>query len=91
MHCDTPLIPRSKSRRELRCTAISRSDIESVNLQQNAAHIQAFLDEFVFRWNQRRHYRSAFDTLLGIGLRTSPMDYWTLIGRPSPRHAASAI
>jgi hypothetical protein len=38
----------------------------------------------VFRWNRRRHYRSAFDTLLGIGLRTSPMDYWTLIGKLSP-------
>ena len=49
------------------------------------AHIQAYLDEFVFRWNRRRHYRSSFDMLLGIGLRTAPMDYWTLIGRPSPK------
>ncbi len=48
------------------------------------AHIQAYLDEFVFRWNRRRHYRSAFDTLLGIGLRTAPMNYRTLIGKPSP-------
>jgi transposase-like protein len=45
------------------------------------AHFQAYLDEFVFRWNRRRHYRSAFDVLLGIGLSTAPMDYWTLIGR----------
>jgi transposase-like protein len=51
------------------------------------AHFQAYLDEFVFRWNRRRHYRSAFDTLLGIGLKTAPMDYWTLIGRPSPNRA----
>jgi hypothetical protein len=50
------------------------------------AHIQAYLDEFVFRWNRRRHYRSSFDMLLGIGLRTAPMDYWTLIGRTSPNH-----
>jgi transposase-like protein len=48
------------------------------------AHIQAYLDEFVFRWNRRRHYRSAFDTLLGIGLRTAPMNYRTLIGKLSP-------
>jgi hypothetical protein len=34
------------------------------------AHIQAYLDEFVFRWN-RRHYRSSFDMLLGIGIRTA--------------------
>jgi transposase-like protein len=47
-------------------------------------HIRAYLDEFVFRWNRRRHYRSSVDTLLGLGIRTAPMDYWTLIGRPSP-------
>jgi hypothetical protein len=45
------------------------------------AHLQAYLDEFVFRWNRRRHYRLAFDILLGIGLRTAPTDYWALIGR----------
>ena len=39
----------------------------------------------------RYNYRSAFDTLLGIGLRTSPMDYWKLIGGPSPHRAASVI
>ena len=48
------------------------------------AHFQAYLDEFVFRWNRRRHYRSAFDMLLGIGLRTAPMDYWTLMEKTSP-------
>ena len=48
------------------------------------AHFQAYIDEFVFRWNRRRHYRSSFDTLLGIGLKMAPMDYWMLIGRPSP-------
>ena len=46
-------------------------------------HVQAYLDEFVFRWNRRRHYRSAFDMLLGIGLKIGPIDYWTLIGSPS--------
>ena len=47
-------------------------------------HIQAYLDEFVFRWYQRRHYRSTFDTLMGIGSRTGPMKYWMLVGRTSP-------
>ena len=51
------------------------------------AHIEAYLDEFVFRWNRRRHYRSSFDMLLGIGLKTAPMDYWALIGRMSPDRA----
>ena len=50
-------------------------------------HLQAYLDEFVFRWNRRRHYRVAFDMLLGIGLRTAPMDYWMLVGRTSPRQS----
>ena len=29
-------------------------------------------DEFAFRWNRRRRRRSAFDTLLGMGLRLKP-------------------
>jgi hypothetical protein len=29
-------------------------------------HIQAYLDEFVFRWNRRRHYRSAFDVTVQL-------------------------
>ena len=48
------------------------------------AHLQAYLDEFVFRWNRRRHYRVAFDMLLRIGLRTRPMSYGTLIGQTAP-------
>ena len=30
------------------------------------AHLRRYLDEFVFRWNRRRHSATAFDTLLGI-------------------------
>jgi hypothetical protein len=36
------------------------------------AHLRRYLDEFVFRWNRRRHTAPAFDTLLGIGARLSP-------------------
>ena len=35
------------------------------------AHLRRYLDEFVFRWNRRRHTATAFDTLLGIGKRAS--------------------
>jgi transposase-like protein len=42
-------------------------------------HIQAYLDEFVLRWNRRRHYRSAFDTLLRIGLKAKPVNYNALV------------
>ena len=42
------------------------------------AHLRRYLDEFVFRWNRRRHTATAFDTLLGIGAR--------LRTRRLPRH-----
>ena len=38
-------------------------------------HLQRYLDEFVFRWNRRRHMHSAFDTLLGIGVHLAPATY----------------
>ena len=44
------------------------------------AHLRRYLDEFVFRWNRRRHTATAFDTLLGIGTRTH--------NRPGPRSTA---
>jgi Zn ribbon nucleic-acid-binding protein len=31
-----------------------------------ATHLRRYLEEFVFRWNRRRHMKSSFDTLLGI-------------------------
>ena len=36
------------------------------------AHLRRYLDEFVFRWNRRRHTDTAFDTLLGIGASLQP-------------------
>jgi hypothetical protein len=35
-------------------------------------HLRRYRDEFVLRWNLRRHMRSAFDTLLGIGVGLGP-------------------
>jgi hypothetical protein len=32
-----------------------------------------YLDEFVFRFNRRRTRHAAFDTLLGIGARTTSL------------------
>jgi len=42
-------------------------------------HLQAYLDEFVFRFNRRRTRHAAFRTLLGIGLITKPITYKMLI------------
>jgi hypothetical protein len=35
-------------------------------------HLKRYLDEFVFRWNRRRHTAAAFGTLLGLGTRLEP-------------------
>jgi hypothetical protein len=32
-------------------------------------HLKRYLDEFTFRWNRRRHTRTAFDNLLGLVTR----------------------
>jgi len=53
-------------------------------------HIQAYLDEFTFRWNRKRSFETAWSTLLGIGLNILPMDYWSLTGRSSPNRRAQA-
>jgi transposase-like protein len=42
-------------------------------------HLQRYLDEFVFRWNRRRHMRHSFDTLLGIGAGLGPATYRDLV------------
>jgi hypothetical protein len=42
-------------------------------------HRQAYLDEFVFRFNRRRTPHAAFRTLLGIGTKIKPATYTMLI------------
>jgi transposase-like protein len=44
-------------------------------------YLQAYLDEFVFRWNRRRYYRVSFDHLLGIGFGTGHLSYRTLTAK----------
>ena len=38
-------------------------------------YLNAYLNEFVFRWNRRRHTAAAFDSLLGLGSRLAPATY----------------
>ena len=42
-------------------------------------HLQAYLEEFVFRFNRRRTRHAAFRTLLGIGVNITPVTYNMLI------------
>jgi predicted RNA-binding Zn-ribbon protein involved in translation (DUF1610 family) len=38
-------------------------------------HLHRYLNEFVFRWNRRRHMRAAFETILGVALKRGPATY----------------
>lgn len=42
-------------------------------------HLQAYLDEFVFRFNRRQTPMAAFQTLLGLGGRHAPTTYQQLV------------
>ncbi len=44
-----------------------------------AKHLQAYLDEFVFRFNRRRTRHAGFRSLLAIGARIQPATYNMLI------------
>jgi hypothetical protein len=44
-------------------------------------YLQAYLDEFVFRFNRRRNPAAAFERLLGLGLTLEPATYQMLVGR----------
>jgi transposase-like protein len=44
-------------------------------------HLQAYLDEFLFRFNRRRAPHAAFDRLLGLSLTLEPATYQMLVGR----------
>ncbi len=37
-----------------------------------AKYLNAYLNEYVFRWNRRHSYKSAFDRLVGIGIAMRP-------------------
>jgi len=45
------------------------------------AHLQRYLDEFVFRWNRRRYVRMAFDSLLGLAVGMGHASYRNIVGQ----------
>lgn len=53
-------------------------------------HLQAYLDEFTFRWNRRWSRRSSLDSLLGIVAVSEPQTYERIIGR-QPRRKRRAL
>ena len=44
-------------------------------------HLQAYLDQFVFRFNRRHTPAAAFERLLGLSLTLQPATYQMLISR----------
>jgi len=44
------------------------------------SHLQAYLDEFAYRFNRRRTLMAAFQTLLGLGTQHPPTTYQGLYG-----------
>ena len=46
-------------------------------------HIDAYLNEFVFRWNRRRRFRSTMDRILGIGQALPRTTYRDIVGDTS--------
>lgn len=50
-----------------------------------ADHLQAYLDEFTFRFNRRRTPMAAFQTLLGLATAQPPTTYKMLYGSESTR------
>jgi hypothetical protein len=55
-------------------------------------HADVYLQEFVYRFNRRRHYRSSFERLLGIGVKVGSGTYWDITGkRPVFRELKDAI
>lgn len=48
-----------------------------------AKHMDAYLNEFVFRWNRKRSVQTAMDALLGIGQKLPRTTYRDIVGDTS--------
>jgi hypothetical protein len=52
-------------------------------------HIDAYLNEFVFRYNHRFYRHVSFETVLGLAVHRPPMSYWGITDRQNPRKEAT--
>lgn len=43
-------------------------------------HVDSYCNEFVFRWNRRRSFQSAVNTILRIGREVGPTRYYEIVG-----------
>ena len=46
-------------------------------------HLNAYLNEFVFRWNRRRSFHSNLNTIMRLGMEHDPVTYRQIVGDTS--------
>ena len=70
-----------------------KSWLQGTHRGVSGEHLQAYLDEYVFRFNRRRTPMAAFQTLIGLGSQQSPTTYAEVIasGPRAARRAAERI
>jgi predicted RNA-binding Zn-ribbon protein involved in translation (DUF1610 family) len=52
-------------------------------------HIDAYLNEFVFRYNRRFYRHVSLEAVLGLAADHSSLSYWDITGQPNPRKDAT--
>ncbi len=78
--------PQGQATRERQVVPLAHRVIGNLKVWLNGTHhgvgrphLQAYLDEFVFRFNRRQNPQAAFQTLLGLGAQHAPVRRRTLI------------
>jgi ISXO2 transposase-like protein len=52
-------------------------------------HVDAYLNEFVFRYNRRFHRHVSFETLLGLAAHYEPASYWDIVKQKPPNRSGA--
>jgi ISXO2 transposase-like protein/transposase-like zinc ribbon protein len=71
---DPPYLPRAH-----RAISNLKAWLHGTHRRASRHHLQAYLDEFVFRHNRRGNPHAAFQTLLGLSTRHQPVSYRQVI------------
>ena len=71
---DPPYLPRAH-----RAISNLKAWLHGTHRRASRQHLQAYLDEFVFRHNRRGNPHAAFQTLLGLSARHEPSSYRQVI------------
>lgn len=71
---DPPYLPRAH-----RAISNLKAWLHGTHRRASRRHLQAYLDEFVFRHNRRGNPHAAFQTLLGLSTRHQPVSYRQII------------